>query len=60
MKKKLEQMFGSPSEGFAFGWYTPFGDEAAKTMMTDLKSLRKMTGLTQYELARESGVARGN
>ena len=27
-------------------------------MMTDLKTLRKMTDLTQYELARESGVPR--
>ena len=27
-------------------------------MMTDLKILRKMTDLTQYELARESGVPR--
>lgn len=27
-------------------------------MMTDLKNLRKMTGLTQYDLARESGVPR--
>jgi len=27
-------------------------------MMTDLKMLRKMTDLTQYELARESGVPR--
>ena len=27
-------------------------------MMTDLKTLRKMTRLTQYDLARESGVPR--
>ena len=27
-------------------------------MMTDLKILRKMTDLTQYDLARESGVPR--
>jgi predicted transcriptional regulator len=27
-------------------------------MMTDLKLLRKMTDLTQYDLARESGVPR--
>jgi predicted transcriptional regulator len=27
-------------------------------MMTDLKNLRKMTGLTQYDLARESGLPR--
>jgi DNA-binding XRE family transcriptional regulator len=27
-------------------------------MMTDLKTLRKMADLTQYELARESGVPR--
>ena len=27
-------------------------------MMTDLKTLRKMTDLTQYDLSRESGVAR--
>ena len=27
-------------------------------MMTDLKILRKITDLTQYELARESGVPR--
>jgi DNA-binding XRE family transcriptional regulator len=31
--------------------------EASK-MMTDLKILRKMTDLTQYELAQKSGVAR--
>jgi DNA-binding XRE family transcriptional regulator len=28
----------------------------AKLMMNDLKSLRKLTGLTQYDMARNSGV----